>query len=40
LFPNDIFAGWAGFKPNNAYFAASDASRQAPVVQFPGPATK
>ncbi|HEY4762737.1 MAG TPA: LemA family protein, partial [Candidatus Sulfotelmatobacter sp.] len=22
-FPNSIFAGWAGFKPNEAYFAAS-----------------
>ena len=21
-FPNNIFAGWAGFKPNEAYFAA------------------
>src|ERR1700746_851829 len=24
-FPNSIFAGWAGFKPNDAYFAASEA---------------
>src|SRR6266508_3817029 len=23
-FPNSIFAGWAGFKPNDAYFAASE----------------
>jgi hypothetical protein len=37
LFPNNIFAGWAGFKPNPAYFAASEASREAPKVQFPGP---
>src|SRR6201981_3866172 len=34
-FPNSIFAGWAGFKPNDAYFAASEASREAPKVQFP-----
>ncbi len=40
LFPNDIVAGWAGFKPNTAYFTASEASREAPKVQFPGPATK
>ena len=38
LFPNNIFASWAGFKPNNAYFTASEASREAPKVQFPAPA--
>ena len=37
LFPNNIFAGWAGFQRNNAYFAASESSREAPKVQFPGP---
>jgi LemA protein len=37
LFPNNIFAGWAGFQRNNAYFAASEASRQVPKVQFPPP---
>lgn len=37
LFPNDIFAGWAGFQRNNAYFSASEASREVPKVQFPGP---
>jgi LemA protein len=37
-FPNNIFAGWAGFKPNEAYFAASEASRQAPKVNFATPA--
>src|SRR6267154_3467 len=37
LFPNNIFAGWAGFQRNNAYFAASEASREAPKVQFPVP---
>jgi LemA protein len=37
LFPNSLFAGWAGFQRNNAYFAASEASRDAPKVQFPAP---
>src|ERR1700748_416035 len=37
-FPNNIFAGWAGFKPNEAYFAASEASRQVPTVNFGTPA--
>jgi LemA protein len=37
LFPNNIFAGWAGFQRNNAYFAAPEAARQAPKVQFPTP---
>jgi LemA protein len=36
-FPNSIFAGWAGFQRNNAYFEASAASREAPKVQFPPP---
>ncbi len=40
LFPNNIFAGWAGFKQNTAYFAASEASREVPKVQFPGRANK
>jgi LemA protein len=35
LFPNNIFAAWAGFQRNNAYFEASPASREAPKVQFP-----
>src|SRR5882757_5187694 len=38
LFPNDIYARWAGFQRNNAYFAAPEASREAPKVQFPAPA--
>ncbi len=38
LFPNNVFASWAGFKTNNAYFTASEASREAPKVQFPAPA--
>jgi len=37
-FPQNIFAGWAGFKPNNAYFVASEASREAPKVNFSAPA--
>jgi LemA protein len=37
LFPNSLFASWAGFKHNDAYFAAPETSRQAPKVQFPGP---
>jgi LemA protein len=37
LFPNNIFAGWAGFQRNNAYFTASESSREAPKVQFPVP---
>jgi len=36
-FPNNIFAGWAGFKPNDAYFAASEGSRVAPKVNFSPP---
>jgi LemA protein len=38
-FPNSIFASWAGFKQNDAYFKAAEASREAPKVQFPA-ATK
>lgn len=38
LFPNNIFAGWAGFQRNNAYFTAPESSREAPKVQFPAPA--
>ncbi len=36
-FPNNIFAGWAGFKPNEAYFAASEGSREVPKVNFSAP---
>ncbi len=36
-FPHNIFAGWAGFKPNEAYFAASEGSRQVPKVNFSTP---
>jgi len=33
-FPNNVFAGWAGFKPNDAYFKAAEGSREAPKVNF------
>ena len=33
-FPNSIWAGMLGFHPNNAYFEASAASRNAPAVKF------
>lgn len=36
-FPHNIFAGWAGFKINDAYFAASEGSRQVPKVNFSNP---
>jgi LemA protein len=36
-FPNSVFAQWAGFKPNTAYFAASEASRTVPKVDFANP---
>jgi LemA protein len=34
VFPHNVFAGWAGFQPNNAYFAATEESRQVPKVSF------
>jgi LemA protein len=36
LFPNSLWAGMAGFKRNDAYFAASEGSRTAPKVDFSG----
>jgi LemA protein len=36
LFPNSFWAGMAGFKRNDAYFAASEGSRTAPKVDFSG----
>ena len=33
-FPNSIWAGIAGFQPNNAYFEASEGAKTAPVVKF------
>jgi LemA protein len=38
-FPSNIFAGWAGFKRNDAYFAAPEAAREVPKVQFAAPVT-
>ncbi len=37
LFPNNVFARWAGFARNNHYFEAPAAARQAPKVEFPAP---
>jgi LemA protein len=36
-FPNSIVAGMAGFKRNDAYFKATEASREVPKVDFPPP---
>jgi LemA protein len=36
-FPNNIYAGWAGFKPNEAYFQAAEGSREVPKVNFSAP---
>src|SRR5436309_4104864 len=36
LFPNNIFAAWAGFHRNDAYFKAAEGAREAPRVRFPG----
>jgi LemA protein len=37
-FPNSLFAGFAGFKANEAYFEASPGSREVPKVNFSSPA--
>src|ERR1035437_3508376 len=37
LFPNSLFAGWAGFHRNNDYFAATEGAREAPNVDFSAP---
>src|SRR5438067_12829418 len=34
MFPHNIFAAWAGFKTNDAYFKAAEGSREAPKVNF------
>ncbi len=39
-FPNSLFAQSAGFKPNTAYFTASEASRTVPKVNFGTPETQ
>src|SRR5256885_9851877 len=36
-FPNSLFAQWAGFKANEAYFTASEGSRAVPKVNFSSP---
>jgi len=38
-FPNNIVASLSGFKRNDAYFAAPEASREVPKVQFAPPVT-
>jgi LemA protein len=35
LFPNSIFAPWAGFHRNDHYFQASAQAQQVPKVEFP-----
>jgi len=40
LFPQSIVAQIAGFKRNEAYFQASEASRQVPKIEFPAPAKR
>ena len=37
-FPASVFAGWAGFKLNDAYFKAAEGSREVPKVNFGTPA--
>src|SRR3954468_22143517 len=37
IFPHNVFAGWAGFQKNDAYFTASEGSRQVPRVNFGTP---
>ncbi|MBZ5534187.1 MAG: LemA family protein [Acidobacteriia bacterium] len=36
LFPNSLWAGMAGFKRNDAYFAASEGAKSVPKVDFSG----
>jgi len=39
-FPASLFAASAGFKPNTAYFQATEASREVPRVNFNAPETQ
>lgn len=39
-FPNNVYAGWTGFKPNDAYFRAAEGSREVPRVNFGNPASQ
>ncbi len=36
-FPNSLFASSLGYKPNTAYFAATEGSREVPKVNFAAP---
>lgn len=36
-FPNNVFARWAGFERNDAYFVTAAEKRQVPTVEFPAP---
>lgn len=36
-FPNNVFASSLGYKPNTAYFAATEGSREVPKVNFGAP---
>ena len=36
-FPNNVFASSLGYKPNTAYFAATEGSREVPKVTFAAP---
>ena len=36
-FPNNVFASSLGYKPNTAYFAATEGSREVPMVNFAAP---
>jgi LemA protein len=38
-FPKNLYAALSGFKPNDAYFKASEGSREVPKVNFGNPAT-
>jgi len=40
MFPHNIFAVWAGFKTNDAYFKAAEGSREVPKVNFNIPTTQ
>jgi LemA protein len=35
-FPNNLYAGFAGYKENDAYFKAAEGSREVPKVDFGG----
>src|ERR1700689_95449 len=40
LFPNNIYAAWAGFHRNDHYFQASPQAQQVPKVEFPAAPSK